>query len=116
MRIAAGSPWTKPMRGLLDVLAREVEDHLVGQLDRVRTRLEDGLRGLKRLLEVAVVDDVERGRPGPLHQAHPGFDDCQERALRADDQARHVETARPPSGISGGSAALRELPTAAREG
>src|SRR2546422_2787136 len=102
--------------GLLDVLAREVEDHLVGQLDRVRTRLEDGLRGLERLLEVAVVDDVERGRPGPLHQAHPGFDDRQERALRADDQARHVEAARPPSGISGGSAALRERSTAAREG
>ena len=61
--IAAGSPWTQPMRCDCSMLcARQVEDHLVGQLDRVRARLEDRLRGLERLLHVAVVDDLERRR------------------------------------------------------
>ena len=78
-------------RGLLDVVAGEVEDHLVGELDRVRARFENGLGGLERLLHVVVVDHVDRGGRGLLHQAHLRLDHGEEGALRADDEPRHVE-------------------------
>ena len=77
--------------GLLDVAARQVEDHLVGQLDRVRARLEDRLRGLERFLDVAVVDDLDRRPLRSPHQPHLRLDHRHERALRADDEARHVQ-------------------------
>ena len=46
-------------RPLLDVLPREVEDHLVRHLDRVRPRGQELDRRLERRLEVVVVDHVE---------------------------------------------------------
>ena len=80
---------------LLDVVAGQVEDELVGHLHRVGPGLQDGLRGLERLLHVVVVDDIQRGGLGPLHQPHLGLEDGQQRALGADDQARHRERPRP---------------------
>ena len=77
--------------GLLDVAAGEVQDHLVGQLHGVRARLEDGLRGLERLLHVVVVDDVDGGGLGALHEAHLGLEDGDQGALGAHDDPRHVQ-------------------------
>ena len=79
---------------LLDVVAREIEDHLVRQLDRVGARLQDRLRALQRFLDVVEVDDVERRALGPIHDAHLRFDDRDERALGARDQPRHAERPR----------------------
>jgi hypothetical protein len=60
--------------GLFDVPPRQVQDHLVGQLDRIRAGLEDRLRGFERLLQIAVVDDVERGRRRTPHEADLGLE------------------------------------------
>ena len=62
--------------GLLDVAARQVEDHLVRQLDGVGPGLEDGLRGLERLLDVAVVDHVHGRGLGTLDEPHLRLDDA----------------------------------------
>jgi hypothetical protein len=83
-----------PLR-LLEVAAGEIEDHLVRQLDGVRARLEDGLGGLQGLQHVAIVDDRDRGGPGTAAEPHLGLEDGDEGALRADDEPRHVEPARP---------------------
>jgi len=64
---------------LLDVSPGEIEDHLVRELDRVGTRLQDGLRRLEGLLDVVVVDHVDGGGLGARHEAHLGFDDGEER-------------------------------------
>src|SRR5499433_2331898 len=79
--------------GLLDVVPREVEDHLVGELDRVWPRLQNRLRGLEGFLDVVVVDHVDGGGLGARHQAHLRLDDAEQRAFRADHQPRHVQRA-----------------------
>ena len=85
-----------PLR-LLDVAPGEVEDELVGQLDGVGPGLEDRLGGLERLLDVAIVDDVE-GRPlRTIDQAHLRLEDRDERALRAGDEPGHAERPRADS-------------------
>jgi len=76
---------------LLDIVAREVEDQLVGELDGVGAGFENRLRGLQRLLDARVMDHVHRGLLGTAHQAHLRLEHGQQRALGADEDARHVD-------------------------
>ena len=59
MRMASGSPLdeAQPL-GLLDVVARQVEDGLVGELHGIGVGGEDDLRHPQRVLEIMEMDHV----------------------------------------------------------
>ena len=74
MRMASGVALheAQPL-GLLDVVARQVQDGLVGELHGVGVGGENGFGHPQRVLEIVEVDDVQGGEFGLGYQAHLRF-------------------------------------------
>ena len=91
-------------RPLLDVLAGQVEDHLVGDLDRVRPRRQEVHRRFERRLEVVVVDHVERRELRAPAPAAPS----------SRPRRRACPRSRPPGGEGRRAGASRTRPGCSR--
>jgi hypothetical protein len=88
----SGVPWTKaePAR-LLDVAAREIQDHFVGGLHGVGMRLQNQLRALQSFDVVVEVNYIHRCPFGLGHETHLGFDYGCQSALGPDDHTGKIE-------------------------
>ena len=77
--------------GLHDIAPREIENHLIGRLQGVRSGLQNSVRRFQRLDVIAKVNDVERRPLGFRDEAHLRFHNTSQRSLGTDNHVGKIE-------------------------